>query len=247
MTIWAYGIATVALFIGVHLMLKHKKWKIGSCIACLSLLVFLGGSLNIRNLISVEDAFKLTQQVSAISNEVARINMTQITQMTQSMVLTQQINQTVNTTVNDIVQVKKEIAGIRETIVEMYKRTTFEYIRSMDTNRLWFFDKPDGGHITFVRLEHCPIHQSISAMAQGSDVGQIPLVPNSINPFGNILGITWGASVNDYSNYSYAITYVIDPDMTNLLDKAERRGTRFYFDGEHLFLDMTNMMFGTEH
>ena len=215
MTFWVYGISTFAFFIGVFIILKFKKWQLGGWITCLSLAIFAGASINIRNLISVDDAFKyeVTQQVSAISNEIGNVKI----QLTQSMVVTQQISQTVNL----VTEVKKEVADIREMVDELYKRTRIEQIQSTDTNRMWFLQKKDGAHVTVMRLEQPPIPQSLSALAFHGDSPSIPILPLSMNFYRNIITVVWLPSATKYQNMSYNVTYVVDPNSSNVYDKVE--------------------------
>jgi len=226
MTLWAYGIATVGFFAGMYLVLILKKWKIGAWIACLSLAVFAGASINIHNLVSVDDAFKyeVRQQVSVISNDVGKIKI----QMVQSMVLTQQIVQTVNL----VTQVQKEVADVRETISELYKRTRIEQVLSTDSNKVFFLEKKDGALEAIIRLQNSPIPESISALAYSSDGGQMPLLPLSIVSFRNILAIVWKTPAIENRKASYCITYVLDPKNTNLYDKVEIRDGKLVLDGQ---------------
>ncbi len=212
MTFWAYGIATVGFCSGMCLMFLLKKWKIGAWLTCVSLAVFAGASINIHNLVSVDDAFKyeIKQQMSTLSNDVAGLNV----RMVQSMVLTQQIVQTVNL----VTEVKKEVADIREMITGLYDRTRTETVRPGESNRLWYVEKKDGAHVTVLRLEQAFLRQSVSVVAFGKGQ-QIPILPTSLTSYRNILTIPWDSAAPSYTAMSYIVTYTLDPNNTNLYDR----------------------------
>lgn len=222
MTFWAYVIATVGFCVGMYLIFLLKKWKIGAWIACLSLAVFAGASINIQNLVSVDDAFKyqVQQQVSAISNDVGALKV--------QMVLTQQIVQTVNL----VTEVKKEVADIRETIAQLYERTRTEQVLTTDSNKLSYLEKKDGAHVAIIRLKNVPIRQSVNALAYSGDGEQIPILPMSMSTYRNVLTVTWKSSAAGYEKLSYIVTYTLDRNETNLYDTVGIQGDELLLGGQ---------------
>ena len=147
--------------------------------------------------------------------------------MVQSMVLTQQIVQTVNL----VTEVRKEVADIREMITGFYDRTRTEQVLTTESNKLWYLEKKDGAHVAILRLEQPPIKQSMSVLAFGAGQ-QIPLLPASLLCYRNVLAIMWKSSASDYVKMSYMVTYTLDPNNTNLYDRVEVQGDELLLDGQ---------------
>jgi hypothetical protein len=145
--------------------------------------------------------------------------------MVQSIVLTQQISQTVNM----VTDVRKEITDVRSLVREFFDRTRIENIQASDTNRLFFYEKADGAQIIGVRLENCPMEKSISGTARSDALGQIPLIASSMMPVSNFIFIKW-SHASRCTNFSYTISYVINPDKTNHYESAAVKGQILYLD-----------------
>lgn len=226
MTLWAYIIATVSLICGITAMFAYKRWKAGAWISCLAIAVFAGSSLNIGTLFSVGDAFKysqVNQQLSSLSNNVNNLRM----EMVQSVVFTQQISQTVNM----VTEVKREVADIRLLIAEMYSRVHTETIYPNDEGRLLFMKKEDGANIVILKATYAPIPKSIFVVAQHPSGSQIPLLTSSINPYKNILVITWAPGPNDVvKDYTYSISYTRDVDQTNIFKSISIEDSKLIAD-----------------
>jgi hypothetical protein len=111
-TLWAYIIATIGMGCGIFVILKGYKWKIGTWIICISLSVFVGGKLQIENLVS--NTFNITERLGGIESKIQELEVT----VNQTVALKNEMSQTVNV----ITEVKKEIANINETIAQYYKK-----------------------------------------------------------------------------------------------------------------------------
>jgi hypothetical protein len=222
---WAFSVATIALLSGLYLILRHKKWVSGTWIVCLALAVFAGASLNIGTLFSVGDAFKysqVTQQLSALSNTVQALRISVV----QSVVLTQQINQTVNM----VTEVRKEVADMRELIRNLYDRARTETIQASDTNRLTFLDKSDGAHMVAIQLSDCPVPKSVTVVAQTSSK-QFPVLATSDLSLGNFLLINWDKSSQGFEACSYTVSYISDLGRTNRYTSITTNGNQLLLDG----------------
>jgi hypothetical protein len=126
-----------------------------------------------------------------------------------------------NVTTN-ITEIRKEITGVKEAITELYKRTKTEVIRCTASNKLSYVHKDDGANIALLRLDHVPIPESVTATSFTGvqAVDKQSILPPWMELVDNIVCVTWGTGV-DYTNFSYCITYVIDPNRSNVVGKID--------------------------
>ncbi len=150
-TLWAYIIATIGMGCGIFVILKGYKWKIGTWIICISLSVFVGGKLQIENLVS--NTFNITERLGGIESKIQELEVT----VNQTVALKNEMSQTVNV----ITEVKKEIENIHEAIAQIYENVESETFKQKDLNKKVRVFDTEVRRVVYFQLDKTPIDKSV--------------------------------------------------------------------------------------
>jgi len=196
--------AIAAMGFGAWMIYKrdvYKQYKWGAWIIIFALGVLLAGNINVGSVLSVSDAFKYERQIQALSNQLQTVTV----QLAQTTVITNQINNTIQ----NVVEVRKEVADVRQLVVELFERKRAEIVRPSQTNDYYIHTKQDSAFIVILRLQHRPVAKSVVVTAVHSDGTQMPLLPSSMHNFQNLLTVNWGIGT-DASNFWYSVEYLTE-------------------------------------
>lgn len=223
MKTWAFLFASIGVLFGIWIMVRDKKWQIGSWLVGLSMAVFFGASVQIQSLISVSDAFKYQQQVAVLTNQVAALSSNVVflqVQVTQALAIAQSQQQHQaqgqSQTINLITQVQKEVADVRETVSGMLKLYQSEKFIASDTNRFATFAKGDGGNVVFCKLDYVPFAGSVQVIVQLPGL-QVPIIGQSLTSQANLIAFILAKGV-DVNNVTVFVAYLRDPENKNRFD-----------------------------
>jgi len=151
--IWAYSFATLGFFVGVWLF-KKEKWKAGAWIICCSLLIFLGGNIEIGQINpQITDSFNFIQRMNALEKELDNVQIN----LKQAISMKQEVQQTVNI----ITRVEKEIANMKEATKELYGMYSGELFQKKELgDKAQIFDYGTGRAVV-LELSNIPIGKSV--------------------------------------------------------------------------------------
>lgn len=145
----------------------------------------------------------LSQQVQVLSNQQQMQQQKQIqTAVATAGIYFPTVTNTIYNTTNII---RKETIDV----ASLYSGWETEKIEAGDTNKLLNAKMTNGCTIAYLRLNHVPIHKTVSITAIHNGIEQ----SNSARTFlGNIVEAIWGPeSKAKVSNVSYLVRYVRDP------------------------------------
>jgi uncharacterized protein (UPF0335 family) len=150
---WAYFFASIGIIIGIY-SIKNKKWKIASWIICFSLLIFIGGNVQLGDINSfIDNSFNITKRFKDVESSLENLNL----EMNQVLALKQDISQTVNL----ITKVEKEIADIKETIKQFYSYFKGELFSKEDIDKRVKIFHSGKFTVIYFQLETIPIKESV--------------------------------------------------------------------------------------
>jgi hypothetical protein len=205
------------------LIVKDKRrWKLACWIGCFSLLVFAGGSIDIQNLSpSVSDSFNIRREITGITNRIANLQV----RVNQAVSMKQEVSQTVNV----ITKVEKEIANIKEAINQLYSRLRVEVFRpSQVGDQFCGWAYSNKASWVALRLHGCPVQGSVQGIWDNR-----PLYPTSMRTFENVLVYVFEGSETP-TNKIFSVSYMLDPDRTNLFRRLDVRDDTLYIDGRRV-------------
>lgn len=152
-TIWAYVLATAGIVLGGYFV-KQKQWKPACWIICFALLIVAGGNIQIREVSpSISDAFKITKEISAITNQLATLNV----QVLNTVAMKQEVSQTVTL----VTKVEKEIADIREAIKQFYAHSRGDLFCQKDNGGRVKIFNTNNVTVVYFQLKEIPVPESI--------------------------------------------------------------------------------------
>ena len=157
---------------GIFVLLKEYKRKLGTWIICFSLSIFVGGNLQIENLVS--NTFNITEKIKGIESKIQKLDI----KVNQTVALKNEMSQTVNV----ITEVKKEIENIHEAIEEFYKQTLLEIFTKKDLGKRVMVCDSMGMRVVCFQLKKIPIYKSVSLTNERGTVS-----PSVLNFTSNIL------------------------------------------------------------
>lgn len=164
--IWLYVIGSIGLIGGLYSLIKNKQ-KIGGWISFFSILIFVGGSLNIGDLISFNNSFNVEKEIKEIRKDVGDLKL----QVSQTIELKQDISQTINL----ITKVEKEIVNIKESISYFYSQMNTDIYVDEDVDKKYFVVDYGYKRGIFFELGGIPIENTIFFSDDSQVIYSVPV------------------------------------------------------------------------